>query len=86
MSSTHPIPVIVKDEATGLHREATEDEMRSFAKNKLRYSKWLYSNRKFIHDQLVEAGEEDKKSWALAFERYPKPQDTKPRFLYTPTD
>lgn len=87
MSCAHPIPVQVVDKKSGLRRDATEEEFAKFKLNRLRYGKWLYSNRKFVHDQLVQDGVEDKIAWAKAFDRYPKVELNSQRgFVFDPTE
>lgn len=87
MSSSHPVPVQVTDTKTGLRRDATDEEFAKFKLNRQRYGKWLYSNRKFIHDQLVQDGVDDKLAWARAFDQYPKTESTNQRgFLFNPDE
>lgn len=87
MSSQHPVPVIVIDKKTGDRREANAQEFAKFALNRLRHGKWLFSNRKAVHDQLVQEGEDDKIAWAKAFERYPKTETNSNRgFMFNPDE
>jgi hypothetical protein len=84
MSSTHHIPIHVRDPITQVLRHATSTEFEAFKANKLRYSKWLYSNRKALHDELLQQGMDDKSAWREAFNTYPKPDNDRPRFVFEP--
>lgn len=85
MTSTHLVPLYIKDVRTQQPREATQAEADAyFAKHKFSHIKWMFANRKAMHDKLVEEGTSDKAAWAEAFKVYPKPgSEAKPRFMIT---
>lgn len=83
-TSAH-VPIKTTDKSTGAIRDLTSDEFDAFKTNKLKYSKWLYSNRKAVHKQLVSSGVQDTEAWKKAFEMYPKPEE-KQRFIIFKND
>ena len=85
-ATTHPIPLQVQDVTTGQYRDASAVELEQFkTSNKMSYTKWANANRTEVHKHHVNSGLEDKHAWSLAFQEYPKPINSKPRFLFTPT-